>query len=42
MHVNEDTGETVVDLLVRHEDAAVLAARIATGHVALVLDARDR
>ena len=42
VHVNEDTGETVVDLLVRHEDAAVLAARIATGHVALVLDARDR
>lgn len=42
MHVNEETGEMVVDLLVRHEDAAVLAARIATGHVALVLDSRDR
>lgn len=42
VHVNEETGETVVDLLVRHEDAAVLAARIATGHVALVLDSRDR
>ena len=42
MQLNEETGETVVDLLVRHEDAAVLAARIATGHVALVLDSRDR
>ena len=42
VHVNEETGETVVDLLVRHEDAAVLAARVATGHVALVLDSRDR
>ncbi len=42
VHVNEETGETVVDLLVRHEDAAVLAGRIATGHVALVLDSRDR
>lgn len=42
VHVNEETGETVVDLLVRHEDAAVLAARVATGRVALVLDSRDR
>lgn len=42
VNVNEETGETVVDLLVRHEDAAVLAARIATGRVALVLDSRDR
>jgi Flp pilus assembly protein CpaB len=42
VHVDDETGETVVDLLVRHEDAAVLAARIATGHVALVLDSRDR
>jgi len=42
VHVDEETGETVVDLLVRHEEAAVLAARIATGHVALVLDSRDR
>lgn len=42
VHVDEATGGTVVDLLVKHEEAAVLAARIATGHVALVLDSRDR
>ena len=42
IHVDEETGQTVVDLLVRHEDAAVLASRIATGHVALVLDSRER
>lgn len=42
VHVDEATGETVVDLLVSHQDAAVLAARISTGHVALVLDSRER
>ena len=42
IHVDEETGQTVVDLLVRHEEAAVLASRIATGHVALVLDSRER
>lgn len=42
VHVNEDTGGAVVDLMVRQEDAVVLAARVATGHVALILDSRDR
>ena len=38
----EETGETVVDVSVPREDAAELAARAATGRVALVLDARER
>jgi hypothetical protein len=42
VHVVEATGQTVVDLLVRHEEATVLAARIASGNVALVLDSRER
>ncbi|WP_141013666.1 SAF domain-containing protein [Nocardioides sambongensis] len=37
-HVDDLTGALVVDLLVPHADAAVLAARVATGNVALVLD----
>ncbi len=37
-HADQATGELVVDLLVPHADAAVLAARVATGNVALVLD----
>ena len=40
--VNDQTGNVVVDLLVRREDATVLAARIATGNIALVLDSRER
>lgn len=39
---SEETGQTVVDLLVPQADAAVLAARVATGNVALVLDSRER
>jgi hypothetical protein len=42
VHVVEATGQTVVDLLVRHEEATDLAARIASGNVALVLDSRER
>ena len=42
VHVAEETGQTIVDLLVPHADAAVLAARVATGNVALVLDSRER
>lgn len=42
VHVVDETGQTVVDLLVPHAEATVLAARIATGNVALVLDARER
>lgn len=37
-----ETGETVVDVVVPHAEAAELAARAATGRVALVLDARER
>jgi hypothetical protein len=36
---DEATGTTVVDVLVPYTDATVLAARAATGKVALVLDA---
>lgn len=42
VHVSEETGQTIVDLLVPHADAAVLAARAATGNVSLVLDSRER
>lgn len=42
VHVSEETGQTIVDLLVPHPDATVLAARAATGNVALVLDSRER
>ncbi|CAB4758617.1 unannotated protein [freshwater metagenome] len=38
----EETGETVVDVSVPEREAADLAARAATGRVALVLDARER
>lgn len=38
----EETGETVIDVSVPEGDAAELAARAATGRVALVLDARER
>jgi len=42
VHVSEETGQTVVDLLVPKADAAVLATRIATGNIALVLESRER
>jgi len=38
----DDTGLTVVNLLVADDRAADLAARVATGRVALVLDSRER
>ena len=38
----DDTGLTVVNLTVREDRAADLAARVATGRVALVLDSRER
>jgi SAF domain len=38
----EETGETVVNVSVPQADSADLAARAATGRVALVLDARER
>jgi hypothetical protein len=40
--VDETTGNTVVNVLVPYADASVLAARAATGHVALVLDPEDQ
>lgn len=42
VHLSDETGQSVVDLLVPQADAAVLATRIATGNVALVLDSRER
>ena len=42
VHTAEDTGQAVVDLLVPKADSAVLATRIATGNIALVLDSRER
>lgn len=39
---DEMTGELVVDLLVPRSEAGVLAARVATGNVALVLDSGER
>lgn len=42
VHVSEETGQVVVDLLVPHADATVLATRVAAGNVAIVLDSRDR
>ena len=42
VHTSDETGQLIVDLLVPHEDAAVLAARAATGNVSIVLDSRDR
>jgi Flp pilus assembly protein CpaB len=42
IHHDSETGQTVVDLLVPHAEASLLAARVATGNVALVVDSRDR
>jgi hypothetical protein len=39
---SDETGQIVVDLLVPHADATVLATRVATGDIAIVLDSRDR
>lgn len=41
-HLDEATGQLIIDLLVPHADAATIAARVATGNVALVLDSRER
>lgn len=40
--LDEATGQLVVDLLVPHADASIVAARVATGNVALVLDSGAR
>ncbi|HXH78409.1 SAF domain-containing protein [Nocardioides sp.] len=40
--VDEMTGELVVDLLVPHGDATLLASRVSTGNVALILDSGEK
>ena len=42
VNYDSESGVMVVDVLVPHADATVLAARAATGNVALVLDSRER
>lgn len=42
VHTSSETGQSVVDLLVPSSDAAVLATRIASGNISLVLDSRER
>ena len=42
VRVNDENGQNVVSVLVPEGDAAELAARAATGKVALVLDSRER
>lgn len=42
VHTSTQSGQTVIDLLVPRADAAVLATRIATGNITLVLDSRER
>lgn len=39
---SDETGQLVVDVQVAAADAAMLAARAATGNVAIVLDSRER
>jgi len=42
VRVNNENGQNVVSVQVPEQDAAELAARAATGNVALVLDSRER
>ena len=42
VRVNNENGQNVVSVEVPEQDAAELAARAATGNVALVLDSRER
>ncbi|WP_239111820.1 SAF domain-containing protein [Phycicoccus sonneratiae] len=42
VRVNDENGQNVVSVLVPTDDAPELAARAATGKVALVLDSRER
>lgn len=41
-HYSEETGQLVVDVQLAAGEAATLAARAATGNVAIVLDSRER
>ena len=42
VRVNNENGQNVISVQVPEQDAAELAARAATGNVALVLDSRER
>ncbi len=42
IHTSSETGQTVIDLLVPHAEATILATRVAAGNIAVVLDSRDR
>jgi hypothetical protein len=42
IYPDSDSDQTVVSVQVRYDQAAELAARAATGKVALVLDSRER
>lgn len=42
VHSDDETGQTVVDLLVPRPNAAVLASRVAAGNIAVILDSRER
>ncbi|MEU2200609.1 SAF domain-containing protein [Isoptericola sp. NPDC019482] len=42
VQVDPETGNTVLDLLVPEPQSALLAARVATGNFAVVLQSRDR
>lgn len=42
VRVSDETGQVVVDLLMPHADAPLVAAQAASGQVALVLDSRER
>lgn len=42
VHGPDETGRTVVDLLVPSAGASVLATRVATGNVVIILDSRER
>jgi hypothetical protein len=42
VYVDPETGNTVLDLVVPDAQSALLAARVATGNFAIVLESRDR
>lgn len=42
IHTADETGQSVIDLLVPDVDAALLATRVAAGNIAVVLDSRER
>ena len=42
VHIDPETGNRVLDLLVPEAQSSLLAARVATGNFAVVLESRDR